>query len=218
MAQRSLAKPVDATSVLAHIAQRHLENCRRGFVIFRESEAADAVYFIESGRVKLTRVSESGREAIIALLTEGDFLGEGCLIGEPQRLTSAECLSETRLWRIDKEYLLRLVRSDEYFSEMLLSYLLSRNERYQEDLADQLFNSTEKRLARTLLLLAHFGASGEPLKIVTPLSHATLAEIVGTTRARVTTLMNRFRRLRYIEYDRRALHVNASLLKVLLRD
>jgi CRP/FNR family transcriptional regulator, cyclic AMP receptor protein len=214
----SSIRPIEAVTLLAKTQQKRLATYKAGTIIFRESDIADSVYFIETGRVQLSRVSHTGREGIVALLTDGDFVGEICLLGETRRMDSAVCVSESRLWRIDKQYQIGLLRSDPQFSEMFLGYLLGRNARYEDDLADQLFNSTEKRLARALLLMAHFGSSCEPVKSISALNHATLAQIVGTTRPRITHFMSKFKRLGYIEYDRNVLLVHSTLMKVLLQE
>jgi CRP/FNR family transcriptional regulator, cyclic AMP receptor protein len=214
----SSIRPIEAVTLLGKTQQKRQAIYKAGTVIFRESDLADSVYFIETGRVQVSRVSPTGREGIVALLTDGDFVGETCLLGETRRMDSAVCVSGSRLWRIEKQYLIALLRSDPQFAEMFLGYLLGRNARYEDDLADQLFNSTEKRLARALLLMAHFRSRCEPVKTIPALSHATLAQIVGTTRPRVTHFMSKFKQLGYIEYDRNTLLVHSSLMKVLLQE
>lgn len=218
MPLRSLAPTADPSVLRTHLQPARVVSLRPGAVLFREGEPADRLYFIESGSVKLSRLSEVGREAIVALLTAGDFLGENCLIGQQVRLASAQCIVESRLWEIERSAVLERLGLDRELSEILLAYALSRNARYQDDLADQLFNSTEKRLARTLLLLARLDATSEAERSVPALSHEELAELVGATRARITYFMNRFRRLGFLDYDRRHLRVRSQLVKVLLRD
>ena len=167
--------------------------------------------------MKLTVVSQEGKEAVIAILGDGDFFGEGCLAGQSQRMATATSMSYCTIMRLDKAEVIRLLHSQPAFSEMLLHYLLTRNIRIEEDLVDQLFNSSEKRLARVLLLLANFGKEDRPEPIIPKISQETLAEIVGTTRSRVSFFMNRFRKLGFIEYNG-GLHVKSSLLNVVLHD
>ncbi|SRR6266568_745766 len=218
MCARNLTRSVELAPILAALPQKRLICCKRGTLIFRKGEPADSVYYVQSGQVKISRSSESGREAIIGLLAQGDFLGEGCLIGQANRLADATCLAHSRVLRIDKEAVLGLLRTNSAFAEDFMTYLLSRNSRYQDDLEDQLKNSTEKRTARALLLLAHFGGNAECLKHIPYVSPETLAQLIGTTRARVSQLMSSFRRSGYIDYNRREITVYPSLLNVLIRD
>jgi CRP/FNR family transcriptional regulator, cyclic AMP receptor protein len=185
--------------------------------IFAQGDPADAVFYIQEGRVKLTVVSRQGKEAVIAILGEGDFFGEGCLAGQPLRMASAAAMSECSLMRLEKAALTRLLREEPEFSEMFLMHVLSRNIRFEADLVDQLFNSSEKRLARVLLLLANFGKVGEPQTVIPKISQETLAEIIGTTRSRVSFFMNRFRKMGFIHYNG-GLEVHSSLLNVVLHD
>jgi len=175
------------------------------------------VFYIQEGRVKLTVVSRQGKEAVIAILGPGDFFGEGCLAGQPTRMASAAAMSECSIMRLEKAALIRILREEPEFSEMFLMHVLSRNIRFEADLVDQLFNSSEKRLARVLLLLANFGKPGEPQAVIPKISQETLAEIIGTTRSRVSYFMNRFRKMGFIDYNG-GLEVHSSLLNVVLHD
>lgn len=212
-----LARSVKAVQILGSLPQKRLVICRAGTVVFHTGEPADSVYYVQSGRVKISRLSQRGREAIIGLLGEGDFVGEGCLIGQRQRRADAICIEDSLLLRINKDAVLVLLRTNSSFAEDFMAYLLSRNTRYQEDLEDQLSNSTEKRVARALLLLAHLGAGDETAKTVPYVSPETIAQLVGTTRARVSQLMTSFRRSGFINYNRHTMTVRSSLVDVLLR-
>jgi CRP/FNR family transcriptional regulator, cyclic AMP receptor protein len=185
--------------------------------IFSQTEPADALFYIQKGKVKLTVVSNRGKQAVIAILGAGDFFGEGCLAGQLVRMSSATALCECLIVRLDKAAAMAVIRSEPDFSELFLRYVLSRNIRIEEDLVDQLFNSSEKRLARVLLLLANFGKEGKPEPVIPKMSQETLAEIIGTTRSRVSFFMNRFRKMGFIDY-KNGLEVHSSLLNVLLRD
>src|ERR1700677_3915564 len=189
--------------------------------IFSQGDKADAVFFIQKGRVKLTVVSKTGREATIGMLSDGNFFGEGSLAGQALRMGSAAGRTGCEIQRIDKRVMMDALHREPALSEMFVAYLLARNVRYEEDLVDQLFNSSEKRLARVLLLLAHFGKEGIPETVVPKISQETLAEMVGTTRSRVSFFMNRFRKLGFIHYaggTEGALQVHSSLLNVVLHD
>jgi CRP/FNR family cyclic AMP-dependent transcriptional regulator len=189
--------------------------------IFAQGDAADAVYFVRHGKVKLTVRSPRGKEAVIALLGEGEFFGEGCLAGQPLRMASAVALAPCSLVRTERDTMVAVLRDDPVFGAVFIAHLLTRNIRYEEDLVDQLFNSSEKRLARVLLILANFGQAGSPEPVVVPFSQATLAEMIGTTRSRVSFFMNKFRRLGFIEYSAGTdgrLHVHSSLIRVVLHD
>jgi CRP/FNR family cyclic AMP-dependent transcriptional regulator len=189
--------------------------------IFLQGDPADAVFYIEKGKIKLTVVSKQGKEAVVALLGPGDFFGEGCLAGQSVRMASATALSECSITRMEKAAVIRVLRDQPAFSELLLHHLLSRNIRIEEDLVDQLFNSSEKRLARVLLLLANFGKEGKPELVIPKISQETLAEIVGTTRSRVSFFMNRFRKMGFIQYSGQqteGLEVHSSLLNIILHD
>ncbi|HET9536460.1 MAG TPA: Crp/Fnr family transcriptional regulator [Mesorhizobium sp.] len=186
-------------------------------IIFAQGEAADAVVYIRKGKVKVTVVSKQGKEAVVALLGADEFLGEGCLIGQPKRLATATAMTECVTMRVEKTEILRVLQEEPAFSQMFISHILARNARVEEDLVDQLFNSTEKRLARLLLLLANFGKEGRPEPIVAKISQETLAEMIGTTRSRVSHFMNKFRGMGFIDYNGH-LEVHSSLLSVVLND
>ena len=172
----------------------------------------------QKGKVRLTVVSQSGKEATIGILNEGDFFGEGCLAGQTLRLFSATAMTDCSVMRIDKKSMIEVLHREHAFSDMFVAYLLTRNIRYEEDLVDQLFNSSEKRLARMLLLLAHFGKEGKAEVLVPKISQESLAEMVGTTRSRVSFFMNRFRTLGFIDYNSEGLQVHSSLLNIVLHD
>jgi CRP/FNR family transcriptional regulator, cyclic AMP receptor protein len=189
--------------------------------IFSQGDAADSVFYIQKGKVKLTVVSKTGREATIGLLGQGNFFGEGALAGQSLRMGSAAAMTDCDILRIDKRSMISALHREPAFSELFVAYLLARNVRYEEDLVDQLFNSSEKRLARILLLLAHFGKEGVPETVVPKISQESLAEMVGTTRSRVSFFMNRFRKLGFVEYSggpEGGLQVHSSLLGVVLHD
>ena len=192
-------------------------------ILFSQGDVTDAVFYIQAGRAKVTVLSEHGKEAVVAILERGAFLGESCLVGQIIRTATATTLEDSRILRIEKAAMLRMLQEQPRFSEAFMSYLLTHSIRVQEDLVDQLFNSSEKRLARALLLLAHFGKEGKPETVIAKISQETLAEMVGTTRSRVSFFMNKFRRLGFIDYkggSRRngGLHVHSSLLNVVLHD
>jgi CRP-like cAMP-binding protein len=186
-------------------------------VVFSQGDPADAVFFIESGRVKLTVVSTRGKEAIIGVLESGSFFGEGCLAGQQLRMSTASAIQASNIIRVGRNAMVRMMHRDAEFAELFTAYLLSRNARIEEDLVDQLFNSSEKRLARILLLLAHFGKEPRPETLIPKVSQETLAAMVGTTRARVSFFMNRFRKMGFIHYNG-GLQVHSALLTVVLRD
>ena len=185
--------------------------------IFAQGDEADAIFYIQKGRVRLTVVSKTGKEATIAILDQGNFFGEGALAGQVRRMGSAAAITACEVLRLEKKAMMQALHREHAFSDMFVAYLLSRNIRYQEDLVDQLFNSSEKRLARILLLLARFGKDGVPEAIIPNISQETLAEMVGTTRSRVSFFMNRFRKLGFIHYNG-GLQVHSSLLNVVLHD
>ncbi len=188
-------------------------------MIFVQGDPSDAVFYVQKGKVKLTVVSKPGKEATIGILNEGDFFGEGCLAGQLLRLCSATAMTDCSVMRIDKKSMVEVLRRESTFSEMFVAYLLARNIRYEEDLVDQLFNSSEKRLARILLLLAHFGKDRMHETPIPNVSQETLAEMIGTTRSRVSFFMNRFRKLGFIDYHAGdALQVHSSLLNIVLHD
>jgi CRP/FNR family transcriptional regulator, cyclic AMP receptor protein len=189
--------------------------------VFAQGDAADAVFFIQRGKVRLSVVSKTGKEATIGILSEGNFFGEGSLAGQGLRMGSAEAMTDCQLLRIEKKAMMAALHREHAFSDMFVAYLLARNIRYEEDLVDQLFNSSEKRLARVLLMLAHFGKEGVPEPVVPKISQETLAEMVGTTRSRVSFFMNRFRKMGFIHYaggEDGGLQVHSSLLNVVLHD
>jgi CRP-like cAMP-binding protein len=186
-------------------------------VIFTQGEVADAVFYIQKGKIKLTVVSTQGKEAVVAVLGVGEFCGEGCLAGQSRRMATASAMSDCEIMRLEKPAMLRVLQAEPRFSEMFVSYLLTRTIKVEEDLVDQLFNSSEKRLARALLLLANFGKEGRPEPIVAKVSQEMLADMIGTTRSRVSFFMNKFRKLGFISYNGH-IEVYSSLLSVVLHD
>jgi len=198
-------------------AAKTVRHFRDRQAVFSQGDPADAVFYIQKGRVKLTVVSKRGKEAVIAVLQQGDFFGEGCLAAQPLRISSATAIQGLTIIRLEKRNMVGLLHQEPEFAEMFIAYLLSRNIRIEEDLVDQLFNSSEKRLARLLLLLAHYGKDSKPETVVPKMSQETLAEMIGTTRSRVSYFMNRFRKMGFIDYNG-SLHVNSALLTVVLRD
>jgi CRP/FNR family transcriptional regulator, cyclic AMP receptor protein len=208
----------DPKLFLAKVGEgRTIAKYRKNQVVFSQGDRADAIFYIQEGKVKLTVVSNAGKEAVIGILTPGNFLGEGCLAGRPLRLSTATAMSACSIVRLDRLATIRLLRNEPAFSEMFLSYVLTRNMRIEEDLVDQLFNSSEKRLARVLLLLANFGKEGKPEPVIAKISQETLADMIGTTRSRVSFFMNKFRKLGFIEYNGE-LHIHSSLLNIVLHD
>jgi CRP-like cAMP-binding protein len=200
---------------------RTLADYAKNKPIFLQGAPADSILYIQKGKIKLTVVSKQGKEAVVAILGAGDFFGEGCLAGQSLRMASATTMLECSILRIEKAGAIRLLHEQPSFSELLLHHMLSRNIRIEEDLVDQLFNSSEKRLARVLLLLANFGKEGQPALVIPKISQETLAEIVGTTRSRVSFFMNRFRKLGFIQYNGQydsGLEVHSSLLNIILHD
>jgi len=198
-------------------AGRDISKYSKRDVIFTQGDDADAVFYIKKGKIKVAVISKQGKEAVVALLGADEFVGEGCLIGQPKRLATASAMTECELMRVEKAEIQRVIRDEPAFSEMFVSHILQRVARVEEDLVDQLFNSTEKRLARLLLLLANFGKEGRPEPILAKISQETLAEMIGTTRSRVSHFMNKFRELGFIDYNGH-LEVHTSLLGVLLAD
>ena len=192
---------------------------RKKQTIFAQGDSSDAVFYIQKGRVRLTVVSRSGKEATIGILNENDFFGEGCLTGQLLRLCSATAMTDCSVMRIDKKAMMEVLHREHAFSDLFVAYLLTQNIRHEEDLVDQLFNSSEKRLARVLLLLAHFGKDGKSAVAIPKISQETLAQMVGTTRSRVSFFMNRFRELGFIDYHASdALQIHSSLLHIVLHD
>jgi CRP-like cAMP-binding protein len=213
-----LSKSFDPIAFLAKVgAGRSGAKFPPGSCIFAQGDPADAVFYIQEGQVKLSVVSQQGKEAVVAILGVGDFFGEGCLAGQAVRMATAAAMSKCCIVKLDKAALIRVLREEPAFSEMFLMHVLSRNIRFEADLVDHLFNSSEKRLARVLLLLANFGKTGEPQTVVPKISQETLAEIIGTTRSRVSFFMNRFRKMGFIDYNG-GLEVHSSLLNVVLHD
>jgi CRP/FNR family cyclic AMP-dependent transcriptional regulator len=192
-------------------------NYEKNQVVFSQGDPANAIYYIQKGKVKLTVVSNQGKEAVVAILTAGDFFGEGCLASQLLRMATASTMVECSIMRLEKTRMIRALHDEPAFSELLVAHLLSRTMRIEEDLIDQLFNSSEKRLARVLLMLANFGKDGKQEPIIAKISQQTLAEIVGTTRSRISFFMNKFRKLGFIEYKDH-LEVHSSLLNVVLHD
>jgi len=189
---------------------------KRG-IIFRQGDAAESVIYIKSGKVKVTVVSKEGNEAVVAILGADEFLGEGCLIGQQKRLATASAMTDCAVTSVSKAEIQRVIETEPKFSQFFVTHVLERNARVQEDLVDQLFNSTEKRLARILLLLANFGKEGRPEPVIAKISQETLAEMIGTSRSRVSHFMNKFRRLGFIDYNGH-IDVHTSLLSVVLAD
>lgn len=218
MKRKRKASAVDPRALLAKVGvRRTTREYPEGQTIFVQGDRADAVFFVESGKVKLTVLSQQGKQAVIALLEPGTFFGEGCLAGQPLRMSTATATADSTIVVMSKAAMVRTLHTDARFAEMFTAYLLSRNIRIEEDLVDQLFNSSEKRLARILLLLANFGKEGRPERVVPKISQETLAEMVGTTRSRVSFFMNKFRKLGFVEYNG-TLQVHSSLLHVVLHD
>lgn len=224
LAERSriTGQPATAFNPTAFLAQvgsgKTLLHPKKNDVLFSQGDAANAVFYIQEGRVKLTAVSAQGKEAIVAILERTDFFGEGCLAGQPLRLAAAKALDASTIVRIDKPAMIQVLHEQAAFSELFMAYLLSRSARIEADLVDQLFNSSEKRLARVLLLLAHFGKEGKPEPVIAKISQETLAEMVGTTRSRISFFMNKFRKLGLIEYNGGGLHIHSALLNIVLHD
>ena len=211
-------KLFDPNPFLSKVGEgRKIVDYSKNQVVFSQAERADAIFYIQKGKVKLTVVSSAGKEAIIAILGAGDFLGEGSLAGRPVRMATATAMSDCSIVRLEKAAMIRVLHEEPAFSEMFLAYVLSRNMRIEENLVDQLFNSSEKRLARVLLLLANFGKEGKPEPVLAKMSQETLAEMIGTTRSRVSFFMNKFRKMGFIEYNG-GLHVHSSLLNIVLHD
>ena len=210
--------PFDPAAFLSKInGGRTVFQSRTDQVVYRQGDPADAVFYIQTGKAKVTVTSEQGKEAVVAVLGPNCFFGEGCLNGQALRLATVAALTECEITRIPKAEIVSVIHQEPAFAELFISYLLARNSRVEEDLVDQLFNSSEKRLARTLLLLANFGKEGEPEPILAKISQETLAEMVGTTRSRVSSFMNKFRQLGLISYNGH-IEVHRSLLNVVLHE
>jgi CRP/FNR family cyclic AMP-dependent transcriptional regulator len=196
---------------------RTISEYKKNQTVFTQGDAADSVFYVQEGKVKVTVVSDQGKEAVVAIHGKGDFFGEGCLTGQPRRLATVAAIADSVVMRLDKASIIRVLHQEPTFAELFVSYLLTRNARVEEDLVDQLFNSSEKRLARLLLLMANFGKEGRPEPVIPKISQETLAEMIGTTRSRVNFFMNKFRQLGFVEYNG-DMKVHSSLLNVLLRD
>jgi CRP-like cAMP-binding protein len=199
---------------------RTIADYQKNQKVFSQGDPADAIFYIQDGKVKLTVVSKHGKEAVVGIMGTGDFFGEGCLTSQPLRMATAAAMSVCEIVRLEKQGMIRVLHDEPAFSELFLDYLLSHNTRLEEDLVNQLFNSSEKRLARALLLMANFGKEGKPLPVIPQISQETLAEIVGTTRSRISFFMNRFRKLGLIDYNGgpNGLEVHSSLLSIVLHD
>jgi CRP-like cAMP-binding protein len=209
----------DPKKFLAKIGEgRRVVQFSKKQAIFAQGDPANAVFYLQHGKVQLSVVSKVGKEATIGILNEGDFFGEGSLAGQVLRMGSATAMTHCTVMRIERRAMMAALHREHTFSDLFVAYLLARNIRYEEDLVDQLFNSSEKRLARILLLLAHFGKEGVPDTVIPKISQETLAEMIGTTRSRVSFFMNRFRKLGFVNYDTNGLQVHSSLLNVVLHD
>ena len=216
--EKDLPARFDPAVFLGTAAQgRSISKHKKKQIIFSQGQPADAVFYIKRGKVKVTVLSKEGKEAVVAVLGADEFCGEGCLIGQPKRLATAAAMTDCSIMRVEKTEILRVLQDEPTFSQMFVSHILARNARVEEDLVDQLFNSTEKRLARILLLLAKFGTEGKPEPIIAKISQETLAEMIGATRSRVSYFMNKFRTLGFIDYNGH-LEVHSSLLSVVLHD
>lgn len=210
--------PFDPRSFLARVGEgRSISSYAKDQIVFTQGDAADAVFYTQRGKVKVSVVSEQGREAIVAILGAREFFGEGCLAGQTLRIATATAIMPCTIARLEKAAILRVIHEEPAFAEVFIAHLLGRSIRAEADLVDQLFNSSEKRLARVLLLLANFGKEGKPEPIIPKLSQETLAEMIGTTRSRVSFFMNRFRKLGFIDYNG-SIEVHSSLLNVVLND
>jgi len=217
---KKLSMGFDPETFLAKAGVRKtVVNVKKRDAVFSQGSPADAVFYIKKGKVQLTVVSKIGKEATLGILSEGEFFGEGGLAGQSLRMGSATAMTDCELLRIDKKKMMLALHRESAFSDLFVAYLLARNIRYEEDLVDQLFNSSEKRLARMLLLLAHFGKEGVPQAVIPKISQETLADMIGTTRSRVSFFMNRFRKLGFVHYNvGSGLRVHSSLLNVVLHD
>lgn len=210
--------PFDPKAFLAKVdGGRTIAKYLKDQTVFSQGDPADAVFYIQSGKIKITVVSDQGKEAVVAILETGDFFGEGCLAGQPRRMATVAAMSECVIVRLEKAAIIGVLHEEPAFSEMFISHLLARNIRVEEDLVDQLFNSSEKRLARMLLILANFGKEGKPEPVIAKINQEMLAEMIGTTRSRVSFFMNKFRKLGLIDYNGH-LEVHSSLLNVVLHD
>jgi CRP/FNR family cyclic AMP-dependent transcriptional regulator len=212
------ARPFDAKAFLAAVGDgRTVTSYKKNSVVFAQGDVADSVFYIQRGKVKLAILSPRGKEAVIAMMSPGFFFGEGCLAGQPFRMATASAMTDCSIVQVEKRVMSRVLHDEPDFSEMFIAHLLTRNIRIEEDLIDQLFNSSEKRLARILLLLANFGKDGRQEEVIPHISQEILAEMIGTTRSRVSFFLTKFRRLGFIEY-KDGMHVHTSLLSVILHD
>jgi CRP/FNR family transcriptional regulator, cyclic AMP receptor protein len=210
--------PFDPKTFLSKVNGGHsLSDYRKDETVYAQGDPADSVFYIHTGKAKITVLSEQGKEAVVALLGPGDFFGEGCLAGQPRRMATASAMTDCVIARMAKADVVRVIHEQPAFSELFISHLLARNIRVEEDLVDQLFNSSEKRLARVLLLLANFGKENKPEPVIAKISQETLAEMIGTTRSRVSFFMNKFRDLGLITYNGH-IEVHSSLLNVVLHE
>ncbi len=218
MAAKRRSASFDPKTFLVKVGEgRTITNQAANKVIFSQGDPADSAFYVQNGKVKVTVLSKRGKEAVLAILGAGDFFGEGCLSGQTRRVTNATTMSECTIVRLKKPAMLRVLRSEPKFSELFIAHLLRRNIRVEADLVDHLFNSSERRLARLLLLLADFGERGTAEAVIAPIRQETLAEMVGTTRSRVSSFMNKFRRQGFIDYNG-TLRIRRSLAKAVLRD
>jgi CRP/FNR family transcriptional regulator, cyclic AMP receptor protein len=218
VAKAKMTRPFNVELFLSTVdGGRILSNYGKDQRVFSQGDPADSVFYIQEGKVKIAVLSDRGKEAVVALHGKGDFFGEGCLTGQPLRLATAATMTDSVIMRLDKAAMVRVLHNEPKFSEVFMAFLLARNARVEADLVDQLFNSSEKRLARVLLLMANFGKEGRTEPVVAKISQETLAEMVGTTRSRVSVFMNKFRKLGFIEYNG-DLRVHNSLLDVVLHD
>jgi CRP/FNR family cyclic AMP-dependent transcriptional regulator len=218
--QRKAKPPFDPKAFLAKAnGGRSISKYRKNRIVFSQGDLADSVFYIHDGKVKVTVISEHGKEAIVAVLGADEFCGEGCLTGQPRRMATATAMMECEIMRLEKAAITRVLHDEPAFSEMFVSHILARTIRVEADLVDQLFNSSEKRLARALLLLANFGKEDRPEAVIAKVSQETLAEMIGTTRSRVSHFMNKFRQLGFIDYNGTGtMEVHSSLLSVVLAE
>lgn len=217
-AARKRATPFNPQTFLAKVGHgKTTLRAPKEHLIFSQGDAANAVFYVQAGRIKLTVVSQQGKEAVVGILEYGSFFGEGCLAGQLACMATATALNASTIVRIEKAAMIRVLHDESSFSELFMAYMLSRNVRIQADLVDHLFNSAEKRLARILLLLAHYGKEGEPEPVIPKITQDTLADMIGTTRSRVSLFLNKFRKLGFIQYNGR-MEVHSSLLNIVLHD
>ena len=210
--------PFDPKVFLAKVnGGRAISDYRKNQIIYTQGAPADSVFYIQSGKVKKSVVSEQGKEAVVAFLGPGDFFGEGCLTGQPLRLATVRAMTDCVIVRITKTDITRVIHDEPAFAELFIAHLLARNSRVEEDLVDQLFNSSEKRLARMLLLLANYGKESRPEPVIAKISQSTLADMIGTTRSRVSFFMNKFRELGFVDYNGQQIEVHGSLLNAVLQ-